>query len=62
VKLFDPVVVQLSPSSSPLKVVRVLSDKLVPVNFGFGTEHYRHHTIKRGELNQLSRKLPHYFA
>jgi thiazole/oxazole-forming peptide maturase SagD family component len=62
VKLLDPVVVQLSPSSSTLKVVRVLSDKLVPINFGFGTEHFLHYTIKRRELNLLSLKLPHYFA
>lgn len=59
---FEPVSVRLSPDDSPLFVVRLLSDKLIPISFGFGTEHYSHGTIKKDDIHAESLVLPHYFA
>ncbi len=58
---FSPISVKLSPDGSPLTVVRVLSEKLVPINFGFGTEHYSHPLVRK-LLNPESLLLPHYFS
>lgn len=55
------VTVDLSMPGSDLKVVRVFSPKLVPINFGFHTAHYTHPEI-RGKVNPASLKMPHYFA
>lgn len=43
-RLFDPVAVDLTPAAKEdeLKVVRVLSEKLLPINFGYGSEHHGH--------------------
>lgn len=45
---FNPVIVDLATTTDkiPLYVVRVLSDKLIPINFGFGTEHVDHPRAK----------------
>jgi thiazole/oxazole-forming peptide maturase SagD family component len=41
---YDPVVVDLTPEgvTGGLQVVRVLSEKLIPINFGYGSEHRGH--------------------
>ena len=62
---FNPVVVDITPSKeASLSVVRVLSEKLMPMNFGYGSEHYRH---SRLDMLGLSWKWefpaqPHFFA
>lgn len=62
---FNPVVVDITPNKeASLSVVRVLSEKLMPMNFGYGSEHYRHPRLK---MLGLSWKWefpaqPHFFA
>jgi thiazole/oxazole-forming peptide maturase SagD family component len=56
----DLVIVDLSESDSSIRVVRVFSDKLIPINFGFGNDHYTHGTIVN--IDRQSLELPHYFA
>ena len=44
-----------------IKVVRVLSPDLVPINFGYHTSHYTHHAVAlKSDMNK--NRLPHYFA
>jgi thiazole/oxazole-forming peptide maturase SagD family component len=59
---FNAVLVRLSPDNAPLHVVRVLSDQLVPVSFGYAAEHYSHPTIRADRVHPDSLRLPHYFA
>lgn len=56
----DAIVVELG-EVSELKVVRVLSPRLVPINFGYNTAHYIHPEVV-GRINMDSLKLPHYFS
>ncbi len=65
IKAVDPIVVEMHPATKnlPLWVIRVLSETLLPINFGFGTEHYNHKRI-----NDLGLKwerdypsFPHFF-
>ena len=63
---FDPIVVDITPKEHicGLTVVRVLSEKLMPINFGYGTEHCGHPRMKTLQL-RWSRKYPstpHFFA
>jgi hypothetical protein len=65
-QLFDPIFVEIMPPrpSNGLHVVRALSKYLLPINFGFATEHRSHRRI--GDLG-LAWKLdfpakPHFFA
>lgn len=57
----DPIVVELGGSDSPLKVFRTFSNMLIPMNFGFGMEHFSHPSIA-GQLMPEMLRLPHYFA
>lgn len=59
-KMFEVVVVDVSDEHSSLKVVKVLSPKLIPINFGYGTEHYSHHSLIGAVDGHIS--IPHYFA
>lgn len=54
------VTVDLSDERSSVKVVRVFSEKLLPINFGFGNDYFTNATISG--FDPLSQKLPHYFA
>ena len=59
-KELEIVVVDVSEKHSILKVAKVLSCKLIPISFGFGTGHYSHHSltgVARGDS-----LMPHYFA
>lgn len=56
----DAVVVNVSEEDSALRVVKVLSPKLVPISFGFGAGHYSHHSLACVVDN--TRLMPHYFA
>ena len=56
----DAVVVSVSEEDSALRVVKVLSPKLVPISFGFGAGHYSHHSLACVVDN--TRLMPHYFA
>jgi len=57
----DAVSIRLSPEHAPLQVVRVLSEQLVPINFGYGSEYFSHPSLK-GKVHPDSLKLPHFFA
>ena len=65
-KLFDPVLVVIDNGDNPygLKVVRVLSESLLPINFGFGTESSRHRRIRSLGLTweRTFPSQPHFFA
>lgn len=54
------VTVDLSERNAPIKVVRVFSPKLAPINFGFHAAHYTHPELK--VVHPESLKWPHYFA
>lgn len=54
----EAVTIDLSEENSTLKVVKVLSKKLIPISFGFGCEYYSHTSLSLIE----GPKLPHFFA
>lgn len=57
------ITVDLSESGHELKVVRVYSPYLVPINFGFNTAHFTHPIIKHSVCaTPGSLKMPHYFT
>ena len=57
------VTVDLSDGKSDLKVVRVFSPWLIPINFGFNSAHYTHPVIQHSVgVNPDNLKMPHYFA
>ena len=63
---FDPIVVDITPKeySCGLTVVRVLSEKLMPINFGYGNEHRGHQRMEmlgyKWSMGYPS--TPHFFA
>lgn len=59
-EVLEPVVVDVSEERSPLRVVKVLSTKLIPISFGYGADHYTHHTLSEAARNNS--EMPHYFA
>ncbi len=63
---YDPIVVDITPKehSCGLVVVRVLSEHLMPINFGYGSEHSGHRRIRVLGLrwNQGCPATPHFFA
>ena len=61
-KILNPIVVDLSEKDSYIKVVRVLSEKLLPIGFGYKADYNTHSIIKELDFNKESLKLPHYFA
>ena len=61
-KILNPIVVDLSEKDSYIKVVRVLSKKLLPIGFGYKADYNTHSIIKELDFNKESLKLPHYFA
>ncbi len=58
---YDTVFVTLTPKDSPLHVVRAISDRLVPINFGYGRDHMAHHLLKE-VVDQRKVPFPHYLA
>lgn len=52
--------IDLSDENSSLKVVKMISPKLVPINFGFYSAHFLHVGVEK--LSSRSLKLPHYFS
>lgn len=60
-EILDTYTVDLSIGDVGLKVVRVISTKLIPINFGFYSMYYTHPEL-RGEIHSRSLELPHYFA
>lgn len=60
-KELNTVVVDISYRGAPVYVVRVLSSKLIPINFGYNNAHYTHTEVKE-ILNLESLQLPHFFA
>lgn len=61
IKELDAIVVDISYKDSPVCVLRMLSSKLVPINFGYDNTHYTHIELK-GIFNPESLRLPHFFA
>ncbi len=63
---FNPIIVDLvrSVDDSELSVVRVLSEKLLPINFGYGCEHYRHPRLEMLGFSwaRVYPSFPHLFA
>lgn len=57
---FDPIVVSLH-TSKYCHAVRVLSQKLLPLNFGYGMEPYRHERIPSLGLTEKKNYRPHFF-
>ncbi|MDO8430664.1 MAG: YcaO-like family protein [Candidatus Taylorbacteria bacterium] len=62
----DPVVVDITPKIyiCDLSVVRVFSEKLMPINFGYGNEHRGHARMKMlsYKWNEPYPSTPHFFA
>lgn len=57
------VTVDLSDRKSDIKVIRVFSPWLVPINFGFNSAHYMHPVIQNSIVfDPDSLRMPHYFA
>lgn len=61
IEMYDPVMVDLTLEDPLLKVVRVLSNKLIPINFGYKNEHYSHWTLNQ-KVSYKELTHPHYFA
>jgi len=63
---FDPIVVDITPKEHDcgLTVVRVLSEKLMPINFGYGEEHRGHSrmTALGYKWSMGYPSIPHFFA
>ena len=63
---FDPIVVDITPQEPicELKVVRVLSEKLMPINFGYGSEHRGHSrmSVLKYRWSMQYPSIPHFFA
>lgn len=63
---FDPIVVDITPKEPVcgLTVIRVLSEKLMPINFGYGNEHRGHSRMKKlgYEWSMGYPSTPHFFA
>ena len=57
------ITVDLSDKKSDIKIVRVFSPWLVPINFGFDSAHYTHPVIQYlVGIDPDSLRMPHYFA
>ena len=57
------ITVDLSDAGSDIKVIRVFSRQLVPINFGFYSAHYKHPVIQYCVgVHPDSLEMPHYFA
>lgn len=56
-----PVAVDLTQDLEEIQVIRVLCDQLVPINFGYQTEHYTHHALA-ASIQCAPFWLPHFFA
>ncbi len=56
----EVVVIDASEPQSPLRVVKVLSPKMIPISFGYGDGHHSHKTLVRVADGRDT--MPHYFA
>lgn len=56
----DAAIVNVSEECSALRVVKVLSPKLIPISFGFGAGHYSHHSLTC--VVDDTHLMSHYFA
>jgi ribosomal protein S12 methylthiotransferase accessory factor YcaO len=60
VRQFRPFILEYTKDSSPIHVVRAICPQLVPINFGFGNEHYTHISVHKD--SRVRPTIPHYFA
>lgn len=58
-KILNPIIVDLSEKNSSIKVVRVLSEKCVPISFGINQDYYTHKEIDA--IVSYDSLEPHYF-
>ena len=58
----DAVSVDLSENEHPIKVVRVISPKLVPISFGANLAHFSHKSLNQGLIHPDALIYPHYFS
>lgn len=62
---FNPVIINITPNKeNSLFVIRVVSEKLMPINFGYSSEYYGHDRLKMLGLkwNCEYPSQPHFFA
>lgn len=59
-KELEVAVVDVSEVHSQLRVVKVLSPKMIPISFGYGAGHHSHHTLAGVATGRDT--MPHYFA
>lgn len=63
---FDPIVVDITPKieNAGLSVIRVFSEKLMPINFGYGSEHRGHSRMDmlRCSWSAEYPSIPHFFT
>lgn len=57
----DLLEVNLSSANNPIKVIRMLSPKLIPISFGYYNVHFTHPELN-GKCGDSDLTLPHYFA
>lgn len=58
----ETVTIKLTNDDSRFVAVKVLSERLIPISFGFGEECYEHPQVKHLNLSNKSLALPHFFA
>jgi hypothetical protein len=58
----ETVTIKLTDNESKFVAVKVLSEKLIPISFGFGEECYSHPQIEHLNFSNRSLALPHFFA
>lgn len=58
----DPIYVNLSDKTSKIKVVRALSENLMPISFGYGACYFLHPCLNQNKINTNDLFFPHYFS
>lgn len=62
IRVLNPIVVDISDDKYSIKVVRVISDKCLPISFGYNMDYYTHSIVSEINYDNESRMNPHYFA
>lgn len=62
VKKINPIVINITDSDSPLKVVRVLSQECIPISFGYKMDYYTHKSASNLPNTLSQHSIPHYFS
>lgn len=62
VELINPIIVNINNRGSYVKVLRAISEKCLPISFGYGLDYYSHPLLKGKTIDKIVRMHPHYFA